>query len=163
MPSYALPTGILEEPIKTIERFCKKITITDGCWHFSNPAKSGYCRFTINKRPKTAHRIMVELVSGVVPDKHLQIDHLCRNRSCVNPKHLELVTSSENVFRGISPIAVNKKSTECRHGHKLDDANTRIYYWKGNKHRSCRECGRRLEREYQYKKYHELKKGIKVV
>lgn len=82
-----------------------------------------------------AHRFAYELLVGPIPEG-LQIDHLCRNRSCVNPAHLEPVTLVENLRRG-----ERAQQTHCKRGHPFDDANT---YRSPNGHRHCRACRRLL-------------------
>lgn len=79
----------------------------------------------------------------------LEIDHLCRNRRCVNPRHLEAVPHRENVLRGQSPVAVHAVQTHCVNGHPLDAANT---YIKPNGHRDCRTCIRERVRRYAARK-----------
>ena len=70
----------------------------------------------VEKKWKTAHRIAYELLVGPIPDG-LQLDHLCRNRSCINVRHLEPVTRRINILRGISPSAKCAAKTECKNGH----------------------------------------------
>jgi hypothetical protein len=65
-----------------------------------------------------AHRVSYECFVGKIEDG-LSIDHLCRNRSCVNPKHLEQVTARENILRGFSLAAKNKRKKFCKNGHEL--------------------------------------------
>lgn len=66
----------------------------------------------------------------------MTLDHLCRNRLCVNPEHLEVVSRGENVLRGVGVTAENKRKTHCAHGHEFTTENTYRY---GNK-RHCRTC-----------------------
>jgi late competence protein required for DNA uptake (superfamily II DNA/RNA helicase) len=68
----------------------------------------------------------------------MQIDHLCRNRRCVNPDHLEVVTAQMNTLRGETLAAANAAKTQCDHGHEFTEENT--YAYRG--HRHCRECRR---------------------
>lgn len=122
-------------------RFFKKIEYSnhfdDDCWYWtSTNHKDGYGQFKLNSKSCLAHRISYELFRGKIPIG-LQLDHLCRNRKCVNPNHLEIVSNRENVLRGVSVCAINYKKTHCKHGHKFDEKNT---YFNKNKNRRCRFC-----------------------
>ena len=90
-------------------------------------------------RGKLAHREMWLKNRGPIPEG-LTIDHLCRNRSCVNTDHMELVTREENLRR-----AVRISKTECINGHPYNDQNT---YVKPSGHRDCRACIRIRVRKY---------------
>lgn len=128
------------------ERFMSKVTKTKDCWEW-NGAKmpSGYGRFgyttSEGKLINTyAHRISYLFFKGELT-KGLVIDHLCNNRGCVNPDHLELVTQKENLKR--SDKVISKIKTHCIHGHPFNKENT--YYWNGEKR--CRACGRMRKRK----------------
>jgi len=84
-----------------------------------------------------AHRWSYEHFVGPIP-KGLQLDHLCRNRACVNPSHLEPVTPRENVMRGEGPASVNARKTRCDKGHPLTGENVGIHGTTGNRY--CRAC-----------------------
>ena len=95
----------------------------------------GYARFSVAGRNVMVHRWIYEKWVGPIPDG-LVIDHLCRNRRCVNPAHMEPVTNRQNILRGVGPTAVNARKTECAHGHPYDEVNTG---WVDGK-RYCRVC-----------------------
>lgn len=113
------------------------------CWTWTGwKLWNGYGRVRIHRTTlKLVHRVVYELVVGPIPDG-LTLDHLCRNRACVNPAHLEPVTMRVNNLRGFGVSGVNARKTECPHGHPYDVANTRIY----RGFRYCRACDR-LKRE----------------
>lgn len=95
------------------ERFLSKIEKTDSCWNWKAClTTSGYGRFGVTLSPKKksimyAHRFSYELFNGPIPE-HKVIDHLCRNKSCVNPSHLEPVDMYDNNIRG--NVHLGKKS-----------------------------------------------------
>ncbi len=98
--------------------------------------KGGYGVLTVNGKRMVAHRAIYQNVKGPVP-AGLVLDHLCRNRCCVNPDHLEIVTDRENIMRGVSIVAVLAQKTNCPKGHAYTDSNT---YWKKSGSRECRAC-----------------------
>lgn len=117
----------------------------NGCWvwQLATP-EPGYGRITIDgKTGLYAHRVSYEAFVGPIPDG-LHIDHLCRNRACCNPEHLEPVTPQINSLRGIGFPATNAKKTECPQGHPYDDENT--YFWRNR--RGCRTCRAEHMRAY---------------
>jgi hypothetical protein len=116
--------------------------VPSGCWEWTGSRMAGYGQFGTRtagcRRGLTtaAHRIAYELVVGQVRDG-LELDHVCRNRACCNPAHLEPVTHRENVLRGVSPMALNARKEACPRGHAYAPANT--YVTKAGK-RQCRAC-----------------------
>jgi hypothetical protein len=76
---------------------------------------------------KNAHRESYKRTIGAIPDG-LELDHLCRNRACINPKHLEPVTHKENTRRGMSPSGLNSRKTHCSKGHPFDGENLAVNY-----------------------------------
>ena len=129
-------------PVEPILRFADKVEFTDPCWIWKgNRSAWGYGRFftgkTIGGNPRFvyAHRWSYEYFVGPIPIG-LQVDHLCRVHSCVNPGHLEPVTLRDNILRGVSITAKHSRQTHCVNGHPFTPDNTYRY---GRK-RKCREC-----------------------
>lgn len=111
-----------------LERFWAKVDKqSSGCWIWT-AAKiwSGYGRFNTGTRGVYAHRFSYELAYGPIPDG-LFVDHICRNRACVNPEHMEVVTHRTNTLRGLSPAAKNARKRFCSQGHPFTAENTYTY------------------------------------
>ena len=90
-----------------------------GCWQWVGYVlPTGYANVNLNGQWVGVHRLSYELLVGPIRDG-LVIDHLCRNTSCVNPDHLEPVTSTENTLRGYSLAAKNARKKRCKRGHEL--------------------------------------------
>lgn len=135
------------------ERFYHYANVTDGCWNWSgviSPYGYGIMRGK-DISSRMAHRFGYILIKGPIPDD-LVLDHLCRNRRCVNPSHLEIVTSVENVMRGESFAPKNAAKTHCDNGHEFTSENTYIRT-RSQGGRECRECTRiKSARRYRNKK-----------
>jgi hypothetical protein len=127
------------------ERFAAKVAkLPSGCWRWTGFIdKGGYGRIQEGRRSGAvlyAHRIAYEQVHGAVPEG-CELDHLCRNRWCCNPDHLEAVSHRVNVLRGYAPTIQIHRSTTCSRGHEWNEENT--YYIKGYPgKRQCRACKR---------------------
>ena len=124
-------------------RFWEKVSVagTDNCWEWQAYVNhQGYGKFRVNGKTVFAHRFMLEVVCGRDIAPSLESDHLCRNRKCVNPSHIELVTHRENTLRGIGPTARNAARERCRRGHLLEMARV------GSRQRFCRPCKNERER-----------------
>lgn len=125
--------------MKTLrERFEDRVVRRDGCWDWrGKQSDQGYSQMRVGPKTTGAHRVAYELFVGPIPvDK--EMDHLCRNRGCVNPAHLEAVAHRVNVLRGDAPTARHARATHCVHGHPLSGDNVRAY--RGG--RTCRTCER---------------------
>lgn len=108
------------------------------CWEWTAAKRSdGYGAFRSGGKLTGAHRLAYEQVIGKIPIGK-QIDHLCRNRVCVNPYHLQPVTQKENILRGESPSAKQARQTHCKHGHPLSGDNISIV--RNGRGRNCKTC-----------------------
>ena len=106
------------------------------CWMWTaSKFRDGYGQFWLEGRNRAAHQIAYELASRIMP-KGLTIDHLCRNRACVNPDHLEPVTNRTNILRGNGLAAANAQKTHCPQGHVYDSLR------KPSGYRECKTCNR---------------------
>ena len=128
------------------KRFWAKVEKTEACWNWLGSLTSdGYARFATGHRSEVkAYRWAYERCVGPIPDA-LQLDHLCSNRRCVNPAHLEPVTARVNVLRSRSFVAVNAAKTTCDNGHSYEPDNLYVVPTTGE--RRCLECKRRQGRE----------------
>lgn len=124
--------------------------ITDQkCIEWIGSNKKGYGQIMLSRKCFAAHRITYTLYYDKFPEhykngKAMSLDHFCRNRFCVNPLHLEHVTTKENVLRGYGNPAINKKKKYCNKGHKFNKKNTYIY----EKSRACKICRKQNSKKY---------------
>ena len=141
--------GVVTTPahIRVLRRCVVEAT---GCLRYTGSiTRDGYGRVTVStKTPRTqpVHRVVYEAVVGPIPEG-LHIDHLCRNRACVNPVHLEPVTNRENMLRGATVSGINAAKTHCSKGHPLSGDNLLLEKRKDREHpkRCCRTCRRAAE------------------
>ncbi len=129
---------------------CLRKGVPQLCWRYDGSLNhGGYGHVNVKDgsgtwAPKSVHRIAYLTLVGPIPDG-LDLDHLCRNRACWNPAHLEPVTRQVNVVRGIAPTksgAWQRAVTHCPAGHPYNQANTRV----ANGRRHCRACARERAR-----------------
>jgi len=124
-----------------------------GCWEWIGAKfRGGYGRFNYIGRSISAHRFAYEMAFGPIPDG-FHIDHVCRNRGCVNPYHLDCVLPIVNWERGMAPSALIRQQTHCKNGHELTPDNT---YMRSDGRR-CRQCARSYARK-SYKKHYKSRK-----
>ena len=121
------------------QRFWSKVDFLSdphGCWIWRGNVSNGYGRFTIGATGFRAHRVSYAITTGA-PEVGQHVDHMCRNKLCVNPAHLEAVSHRENVIvRGTGPFAARARQTHCKWGHEFTPENTIIH---GGR-RECHAC-----------------------
>ena len=139
--------------LKTVNRFAAKVdpgVSSADCWLWRGAKdRGGYGHLKVNGHLARAHRFLYQLLVGPIP-KGLTLDHLCRNRACVRPSHLEPVTLRVNLQRGVWP---NAHKTHCLKGHPYDEQNT---YSDSRGWRNCRAC-QQIANKQSYQRYLERK------
>ena len=127
--------------ILKIESFLSRITYCSntGCWEWRGAlSRQGYGIFCQERKNIAAHRISFSVFKGPLLPK-LVIDHICRNRKCVNPDHLRQVTQKENMLENSVGVAkINHLKTHCSNGHEFTEDNI----LKQPRGKRCRECKR---------------------
>lgn len=150
---YSIP---LEERI-----FDKFVMLDSGrCWPWTAHVGSrGYGTMDVDGATRLAHRVVYELIKGPIP-QGMELDHRCHSdsdcrqgkdcphRRCVNPDHMEPVTTRVNILRSRNPMAENARKTHCVRGHPFSPENTRIRRGTRAGHRVCRLCNAEDQRQY---------------
>ena len=145
-------------PVPLAVRFEAKVErLPSGCWRWTGSlTKKGYGRFNggggRESKILPAHRVSFQLAGRTIP-AGLQLDHLCRNRWCVNPDHLEAVTGKVNMERGMSPPMVIHRSGACKRGHPLTAENAAMR--KDGTRAYCIPCRQQRRREEDARRKHE--------
>ena len=181
--------SVIQKEAASYERFIEQIAIAAfGCWNWKGTIDHyGYGQFNRNQKAKKAHRISYEWYKGKIP-AGLTIDHLCENKGCVNPEHLEAVTREENgrrhnakgykkwwatllsedkdtfvenVSKKASQVAAVKKlaATHCRRGHEWKPETTYIVPASG--HRRCNVCFAEVQKRAYVKQMAKKSNNIK--
>ncbi len=151
--------SIFPVPDRVIERFVNLLVIVpfSECWFLETaPSPDGYSHFAVSHtRQVRGHRFSYEYFIGPIPEgKHL--DHLCRNRECVNPRHLDPVSCRENHMRAPGTMtAINSAKDRCIHGHECGlTFSAKAKYGRGE--RICKECKRLAWEDYDRRKQEEV-------
>lgn len=140
------------EKIRFYSKFCtEEIRFAKSvCWIWKGTCiTNGYGTFDLRGKSIMAHRTSYEIFKGNIP-KGLVLDHLCRNRKCVNPFHLEPVTNKENILRGFGPPAMNSRKINCKRGHPLSEGKLTTSK-SGKLVRTCRICSNVSKTKYRLK------------
>jgi hypothetical protein len=140
---------VTSSPFAAVEPRLK--VLPNGCWEWTGArANTGYGVVTWRYKTLYVHRVVYEHYKGPVPES-LELDHLCRNRACANPDHLEAVARVENTRRGNHPSSVIARSGMCSKGHPMTPENTMFVRTRPGR-RICRECKRERDRRWSHRK-----------
>jgi len=133
----------------SLYRFMIRTTVTDGCWDWLGAkTPDGFGIFSVGNKNVSAQRYAYEILVGKTIPKGYRVVHLCKNRSCVNPKHLDVQTPSENMkdtLAGFKFGLMQRIKKKCPKGHSYNKENT-IFTKDGR--RICKECQRVWSRNY---------------
>lgn len=141
---HPLDVRLIDVSAVAADRFWAKVVIGEPseCWQWIGAVSKCYGTFKVGRQSYFAHRVSVALSGRVMPSGML-VDHICRNKRCVNPGHLRVATPKENSAN--TPMA---ERTHCRYGHEFTETNKA--WWKG--HRLCRICRNERSRLWQSEK-----------
>lgn len=125
--------------------FLRLVEDENGCWIWTGARnKAGYGAIGDGSKVRRTHRVAYEYLITEIPPG-LQLDHLCRNRACANPWHLEPVTNYVNWMRGDQPVAKAIRENTCKDGHEFTPENT---YYRKDGSRRCRKCTLSYNRQH---------------
>jgi len=144
----------MRKRVEVIERLLSKVDKTGDCWNWTGSvSSSGYGQITgyIGNKKKNfiTHRLAYKHYLGKIPDGYT-IDHLCQNRLCQNPDHLEAVTQRENTLRSLTVTAVNAQKTHCTNGHPYSGDN--LLMDKKRNIRMCKACRKTVHLNWRLKR-----------
>jgi hypothetical protein len=132
-----------------IKKIWAKLQVSGFCWHYGDYKHKNHATVYFAGRRIGVHKVVYEYLVGLVPEGY-KLDHVCRNKRCVNPDHLEPVTHSENIKRawkystkqGFEGAGKRSKvSTHCRKGHNLSDVGVLLSKRaNGTERKKCRAC-----------------------
>lgn len=144
-----MPVTRIDVPERVLQNFLDKIEIVDECWEWrgahknQDPLNYGYFQDPLAGKVRLAHRVAYEWWVGPLEDD-LEINHLCCNRSCVRPEHLEQITRHENLMKSEGITAHNAQKTHCPKNHLYDGYNSQG-------RRICKTCQRDAVRRHRNK------------
>lgn len=157
----------VDAPIRTFwrdlplsERLLRQSILTpSGCIEWTGTInKEGYAIVKYQGRSIGAHRAAYFTQVGPIPTGW-EVDHVCRNRRCINIEHLEAVTKRENILRSDNFVAINARKTHCHRGHEFTQENTA---WLPGNRRECKAC-RKITRAADDAPPHGIQRPLRVV
>jgi len=134
--SKTLSNAAIQQDLAEMEDFIEYDVAPYGCWEWNGHLKNGYGVKMIEGYPRGVHNIMYQVYVGPVKEDYV-VHHLCENRRCCNPKHLDQVSKYNNWFLGKSTGALAIREGKCKRGHTFTSENT---YINPSGKRVCKKC-----------------------